>query len=288
MNLRKRFYTTKVVNNLEGSLFIAPWLIGFFLFFAVPLSYSLYMSFNSVRVLPKGVEMNFVGLIYYREILIGSPKLHDELLPFLREVLIMIPIIIIFALMIAIMLNQKFKGRFLFRAVFFLPVIFSSGYVITELITQGQGSLGFIERYNVEESISYYLGDNIWATTLNELLHRFILILWYSGVQILIFLAGRQTISGSVYESARIDGASPWEIFWKITLPAMLPFIFLNLVYTTIDMFTYPFNPILNMIQFDNYGFNSAFAWTYFVIIFLFLSIITLMFLRISRFRTRK
>ena len=102
-------------------------------------------------------------------------------------------------------------------------------------------------------------------------------------MQILIFLAGLQTIPGSAYESAKIDGANPWEVFWKITLPAMSPFIFLNLIYTVVDMFTFPFNPINDLIGTGNYGYNSALAWVYFLIIVLFLGVVMFIYSRINR-----
>ncbi|XEC95859.1 carbohydrate ABC transporter permease [Paenibacillus tarimensis] len=285
---KKTWMTAGLKRNLEGSLFIAPWVLGFLLFLAVPLGFSLYMSFHSVKVLPDKIEYKWVGLDYYREILVDSPQLHEQLLPFLREAVLMIPIILIFALLIAILLNQSFKGRFLFRTIFFLPVIFSTGYVVTEFITQGQGSLGFLTRYGIEGLILEKLGYNVWTLTIIEILNRFVLVLWYSGVQIIIFLAGRQTISKSVYESARIDGATPWEIFWKITLPAMVPFIFLNLIYTVINMFTFPFNPVLGIISgYSNSGFNSAFAWIYFTIILTFLGIALFIFTRIVKYTAK-
>lgn len=280
MKRKRRFISTNVKDHIQGSLFIAPWIFGFLAFLAVPLFYSLYMSFNRVQIKPTGAEYTFVGVQYYREILVNSPQLHNDLIPFLREVLIMIPIILVFALIIAILLNQNFPGRFFFRTIFFLPVIFTTGYVVTEFITQGQGGLSFLERFDIEGQLLYYLGDSLWATTLLEILSRFVLVLWYSGVQIIIFLAGRQTISKSVYESARIDGASPWEVFWKITLPAMVPFIFLNLIYTTVNMFTFPFNPVLKIVEYNNWGFNSAFAWVYFSIILFFLGIVVFLFTR--------
>ncbi|XEC92909.1 carbohydrate ABC transporter permease [Paenibacillus tarimensis] len=282
---RKRILSASMIRNLEGSLFIAPWVTGFLIFLAFPLGFSFYMSFHSVtiRPLPEGNKYDPVGLNYYKEILVDSPQLYEQLLPFLRETVLMIPIILIFALMIAILLNQDFTGRFFFRTVFFLPVIFSTGYVVTEFVTQGQGGLGFLERFDVTNNIQQYLGDNLWTTSIIEILNRFVLILWYSGVQIVIFLAGRQTISKSVYESARIDGAGPWEVFWKITLPAMVPFIFLNLIFTVINMFTFPFNPVLSIITYSNYGFNSAFAWVYFAIIISFLAIMLFIFTRITK-----
>jgi ABC-type sugar transport system permease subunit len=269
--------------NLEGLIFIAPWAFGFLIFLAFPLGFSLYMSFHSVRILPAGPSIRYLGLEYYKEILFSSSSLYEELIPFMQEVIIMLPIILIFSLLIAILLNQTFRGRLLFRTIFFLPVIFSTGAVVVEFVNQGQGSLGFMEKYNISFYLQMYLGDHVWTTSIMHVMDRFILILWYSGVQILIFLAGRQTISRSVYEAAQIDGASPWEVFWKITLPAMIPFILLNLIYTVVDMFTFPFNPIIQLIGLGNYGYNSALAWIYFIMIVLFLLIVLFIFSRFTK-----
>lgn len=275
----------KVARNIEGSLFIAPWIIGFLTFLAFPLGFSLYMSFHKVKILPSGMQYEFNGVDYYREILFNSSSFYDELIPYFQEVLIMVPIIIIFSLMIAIMLNQELPGRFIFRAIFFLPVIFTTGYLLTEFVNQGEGSLGFLEKFALGDYLDEALAGSSWGAPIKTLINRFVLILWYSGVQILIFLAGRQTIPISAYESARIDGASPWEIFWKITLPAMSPFIFLNLIYTVVDMFTFPFNPVIELIGTGNYGYSSALAWIYFVIIMVFLLIVMLIFMRVNKAR---
>ncbi|GIO65902.1 lactose ABC transporter permease [Paenibacillus cookii] len=271
--------------HLEALMFVAPWVLGFLLFMAFPLVFSLYMSLHKVTVLPTGLKYDFQGLKYYQEILFGSSAFYDNLIPFFQEIVIMVPVIIVFSLFIAIMLNQNFPGRILFRVVFFLPIIFTSGYVLTEFVNQGEGTLGFLERFSIGEYLLDFLGDSSWTKPVMDVLNRFVLVLWYSGVQILIFLAGRQTISKSSYESARIDGASPWEVFWKITLPAMSPFILLNLIYTVVDMFTFPYNPIIELINTGNYGYNSALAWNYFVVIACFLSLIMLLFLRMNRSR---
>lgn len=281
MRTKKRI-NAKVARNLEGSLFIAPWLIGFLVFLAFPLGFSLYMSFHQVRVLPGGLEYEFNGIKYYRELLLNSADFYDLLIPYFQEVILMVPIIIIFSLMIAILLNQNLYGRFLFRTIFFLPVIFTTGYLLTEFVNQGEGALGFLENFALGGYLDAFLGDSSWGQPVKTLLNRFVLVLWYSGVQILIFLAGRQTIPNSAYESARIDGANPWEVFWKITLPAMAPFIFLNLIYTIVDMFTFPFNPVNDLIGTGNYGYSSAIAWVYFAVIVVFLSIVMLIYIRIS------
>ncbi|CAM3376362.1 carbohydrate ABC transporter permease [Marinicrinis lubricantis] len=268
---------------MEGVIFLLPWLLGFLIFMAFPIGFSLYMSFNQVRIVPEGLDIQFKGLSYYKLILFQQGSyLYNDLIPFLRQALFMIPIIVIFALLVAIMLNYKFPGRMMFRAIFFLPVIFSTGQIIQEFYDQGEGTLGFLEQYNISSYVSMVF-PGAWGETIAAILNSFVLILWYSGVQILIFLAGRQTISSSVYEAARIDGANPWESFWKITLPGMVPFIFLNTIYTVVDLFTFPRNPIMKRVTTEDYGLSSALVWIYFVIVLLFLGIVILAFSRISR-----
>ncbi|MFD0958371.1 carbohydrate ABC transporter permease [Paenibacillus chungangensis] len=279
----KRRLSAKTIRQLEGSLFIAPWIIGFLVFMAFPIGYSFYMSVHRVRILATGIETSYVGLNWYRTILLENGSvLFNDLIPFLNEAALMIPIIIIFSLLIAIMLNQQFPGRLVFRTIFFLPVIFTTGRVILEFIAQGEGGLDILARYNVNAILISNLPE-IWANAIIAIMESFILILWYSGVQILIFLAGRQTISSTIYEASRIDGATPWETFWKITLPGMIPFIFLNIIYTVVDLFTFPTNPIINRVSTDNYGLSSALAWIYFAIILVFLIMILLIFNRVTR-----
>jgi ABC-type sugar transport system permease subunit len=274
---------SKTIRKLEGSLFIAPWVIGFLVFMLFPLAYSFYMSFHSVRILASGIEVKPRGMYYYNYILFENPDLlYNQLIPFLRQALLMLPIIVVFSLLVAIMLNQKFWGRTFFRAVFFLPVIFTTGQVVNEFLSQGEGNLDFLNRYNLASLVVKYMPP-VWSRPVVNVLDSFVLVLWFSGVQILIFLAGRQTIPRSVYEASRIDGANPWDTFWKITLPAMLPFILLNLIYTTVDLFTFPGNPILTQVSTAEYGRSSALAWIYFVIIFVFIGIIFYLFNRAFR-----
>ncbi|MCS7458961.1 sugar ABC transporter permease [Paenibacillus doosanensis] len=281
--MRKYKLSSATLRKVEGSLFIAPWVIGFLAFIAFPLAYSFYMSFNRVKITASGVEYSPVGFQYYREILFADGGLlYNDLLPFLRQALIMIPVIVVFSLLIAILLNQKFFGRSFFRVIFFLPVIFSTGQIIQEFITQGEGTLALVQEFEVGSYINTYL-PKAWAAPLVSVISSFVLILWYSGVQILIFLAGRQTISTSVYEAARIDGADPWETFWKITLPGLTPFILLNLIYTVVDLFTFPSNPIISKVNTTNYGLSSALAWIYFMIVLIFLGIVLYIFSRVNK-----
>jgi ABC-type sugar transport systems, permease components len=283
MNWLRRRFSPASLRSLEGSLFIAPWVLGFLAFVAFPLGYSLYMSFHQVQITVTGIKTMPVGFNYYREILMSDGGLlYDDLVPFLRQAAIIIPIILIYSLLLAVLLNLKFPGRTLFRVVFFLPVIFASGQVIQELTAQGEGGLAFLKEMKADTFLQTYL-PHAWSSTLLGLISSFVLVLWYSGVQILIFLAGRQTIPSSVYEAAKIDGADPWSIFWKITLPGLTPFLFLNLIYTVVDLFTFPSNPIIAKVNTENYGVSSALAWIYFLIVLLFLGLAALLFSRINK-----
>lgn len=261
-------------------LFMLPWIIGFCAFMAFPIGWSLYLSFQKVKLSGAGLfTYEFIGLQNFKDALLKDNEYPIELLTFFQQMIFMIPVIIIFSLLVAVMLNQPFKGRFIYRAIFFLPVIFSTGQVLTELFQQGAGNVPFLSQYGADAFIKAHFSPGM-AGTITELLSMMILILWSSGVQILIFIAGFQTIPKSIYEAVRIDGASPWSSFWKITLPGIKPFIGLNLLYTMVDLFTFPFNPVMEQIKRNmfnvstGYGYASALAWFYFLLIMLLIAII--------------
>ncbi|KOY16202.1 ABC transporter permease [Paenibacillus xylanivorans] len=270
-----------------------PWMIGFSVFVAIPIGWSMFMSLHKVAVVPGGFKYDWIGIQNYRDAFLKDNVFPIEMITYFQQMLLMVPIIVIFALLISLLLNQKFPGRFIYRALFFLPVIFATGQVLSELFTQGAGDIPFLDQYNLEPLVKQYVGGEM-AKMIMEVLGRVVLILWYSGVQILIFIAGFQTISPSIYEAVRIDGASPWDSFWKITLPASIPFISLNVLYTIIDLFTFPLNPVLkhireNMFKVDTgYGYASALAWIYFGFIFVLIAIVLGMFSRSMRQRGRR
>ncbi|WP_391572368.1 carbohydrate ABC transporter permease [Cohnella sp.] len=261
-----------------GYLFMLPWMIGFVAFVAFPIGWSLWNSFNQVFITSEGFKYTWVGLDNFRRMLIENNAYPIILLTYLQEVLLIIPLILIFSFVVSLLLNEKFPGRGWMRALFFLPVIFATGQVIMELFVQGAGELPFMEQYNLDVILRQYFSEAT-ASMLLGVLGKAVIILWYSGVQILIFIAGFQTIPKTVYEAVRVDGASPWESFWKITFPGMLPFIGLNAVYTIVDLFTFPFNPVLEIVRSNmfspttGYGYASAMAWLYFAIILLLLGL---------------
>lgn len=261
----------KSKNTLTGLMFISPWILGFLIFTAVPLFYSLFLSFQQVKITTQGIQTKFVKFDNFEYAFTVDAVFTQKLLTFLQELVLSVPIIIVFSLIIALLLNQPIKFRNFFRTIFFLPVIIASGPVINELIAQGVTSIPSIKEYAIFESM--LSTDGFFSTVLLYLMDNLIIILWFSGVQFLIFLAALQKIDQQVYEAAKIDGASNWECFWKVTLPSIFPMIVVNTVYTIVMFSVFSLNPIIehiqtNMFQIDTgFGYASALSWIYFLLI---------------------
>jgi len=269
--------TSKVREAFSGYAFILIWLIGFLFLTAIPLVESLIYSFNRITIVGgEGIQLIDVGWQNFITILTNDLTFIEQVQQFIWEMIIYVPVIIILAMVIAILLNRPFKFRGFFRAIFFLPVIITSGPVVTELLRQGAGTIpslsesGFL---TIIESIF----PSFLAQPLVELFTELIFILWFSGVQVVLFLAGLQKMDQSMYEAAQMDGANGWETFWKITLPSLKNIIFVSAIYTIVTLATFSNNPIIAYIRIamfegaKGYGYASALAWLYFLVIALLL-----------------
>ena len=230
-----------------GLLFISPWLIGFVVLVLWPLVQSFYFRLNTIRLRPTGRVYLFVGFNNFRDVWLKDMFFVQELLTFLISTILRVPVIIVFSLIIALLLNQKLKFKGLLRVIFFMPVIISSGPVMNQLITEGATSIPLVNIGALSTVISNVL-PNWLAVPFISLFSEIIVILWYSGVQLLIFTAALQKIDHSLYEAAKMDGASKWECFWKITLPTLKPMILLNAIYTIIILSNNGQNNIINLI----------------------------------------
>ena len=280
-----------------GWVFVLPFVIGFVLVYLPILWDSIYMSFHSLHIVTGGgYTLEFVGLENYSKALFEDPGFVQTLVTGLGELAFDIPAILIFSLFMAVMLNQKMAGRAVFRAIFFIPVILSTG--IMEAI-EGQNILGTMMEGNesidgsgtsaanqivsvmdIEALFSNLMVGPGLATYVADLINNIFAIVNRSGVQMLIFLAGLQSISPAIYESCQIDGATSWETFWKITFPMISPMILVNAVYTIIDSFTSESNVVMSFIQNlsnDGSGGDVAVAmyWMYFLIVILILAAIS-------------
>lgn len=268
--------------NLWGYLFTAPWLIGFAAFFAFPLGYSIVLAFSRITDLATfNAEWNSINNFYdafFKDVEF-LPKLGTSL----RDMIIRTPVVVIFSLFVAILLNRKLRLRGLFRTAFFLPVLIGTGIVLSTIngSIAATGAADAAGQAAVSESaqssgmgsensmLIMLLGYQL-ASYLEVILSTVTDVLWMSGIQIVIFLGALQTIPSSYYEAAFCDGASEWEKFWKITLPLIMPNILLNTVYTMIDFIGSAENEVVMYCQkalgtSGNYGFSSALSWIYFL-----------------------
>lgn len=232
----RRSLRPRTRSTITGTLFFLPWLIGFFAITAYPLVYSLVICFNQVQIKPGAIELKPVGWEYFRQAFAVDTEYPTKLISSLASVLMGTPLVVVFSLVIALLLNRKFRGRTVYRIVFFLPVVIMSGPVMSELMTESSAMSINMDIMGLR-SILMEL-DYGWARILLTFLNSFVRILWFCGVQIIVFLAGLQKIDRNMYEAAAIDGATAWEAFWKITLPHLRPIILLNAIYTIIEMGT--------------------------------------------------
>ncbi len=265
-------------NSWTGRLFIMPWVIGFILFFARPIVQSILYTFHRLRLSVDGFEKTYVGLQNYIYAFTEDPDFVRNVTESFGNMLYEVPIIIMFSLFVAMLLNQKFRGRSLARAVFFLPVIISSGIIIeilradifAQAITSQETTYLFqtvsVQDVLVQAGLSLQIVEFF-----TEIVNRIFDLSWKAGVQILLFLAGLQSIPPALYEVSAIEGATAWESFWKITFPMVSPIILVNIIYSVIDSFTDYGNKVMRMVAEAssqmNFHYSATMVWIYFVII---------------------
>ena len=268
--MKKKRFGLVARREMKGYIFLLPWLIGFVCFFAVPLVQSFIYSLSSVKMTAAGRKMSYVGFDNFKYLFNEDTVFTGLLTDFYREAILRLAVILVFSLVIAMMLNHNIKGKGVYRTIFFLPIIVVSGPVLQRLMDEGATTVPLIESYGVSGIISELLPASL-ANPLNGLFTQLILVLWYSGVPILIYMAGLQKIDRAVYEAALIDGAGGWVAFWKITLPAIQPMILINGIYTLVFLATSGLNNVISEINSrmfntsfgGGYGVASAMAWVY-------------------------
>ena len=259
----------------------------------VPLISSLRMTFNDVTpVAGEGVKMTWVGIKNYKDAFTVDPEFVPYLLSELLRMVVNTPATLIFSFFIALLLNQNFKGRGFVRAIFFLPVILSSGVIVgieynNELLNDMKD---MISETSNDASVTGVL-ESILVTSdsspmskmfqyVFDIINKVYDIAIASGIQIIMFLSALQTISPSMFEAAKIEGCTAWESFWKITFPMVSSMILVNVVYTVIDFFLKTDNQVMTKISEEvgklSYGFSSAMAWIYFLCVILILGIVSL------------
>ena len=279
--------TLRTRNAVNGYTFISFWLVGAMIFFLIPLIKNFYLSFTDAKVgTLNSRDYKIIGIQNYIEAFTGDIEFVPYLVETTQNLVVEVPFILAFSLAVAMLAVRASRGGMLFRAIFFLPVVIGSAAVVGRMFDQFGNQLVLFRGQAAQQFLYVYLGDNL--PTFMSFLNRSVFILWRSGVQILIFIAGLKSIDPALYESAQVDGANSWNSFWKITLPMLSPVILFNIVYTVIDSFTDYFNTVLRYIRVVTFqqtemrlGYPSALGNIYFLIVFLFVVII---FVIVSRF----
>lgn len=269
----------EVLKARYGFLFTLPWVIGLIVFFAIPIFQSLIYSFSDLSMESGHISVVLKGFKHYHFLLYEEPKYIDNLLSGLKNIFIQVPFILVLSFILGILLNNEFKGRIFFRSLYFLPVIIASGVVLKIFLSAAQGdatevavaenvSFGMINFSSVLEGLN--LPQNI-MNYLSIALDNIFMLIWQSGIQIVLIIAGLQTIPDLLYEVAHVEGATKWEQFWFITLPMMIRTIMLVLIFTIVEVVTVNTNPVMNQgyNYFGNieYGTGSAALWFYFAIV---------------------
>ena len=269
---KRKQLSMRTKDRMKGLVFVSPFIIGMLAFFVYPVFLSLRLSFGKIDNII-GLKISWAGLTNYLRAFLIDVNFVPIFLQVVKDTIVKFPLTIVLSLIIAIMVNRDIKGKGMFRVIFFIPFLLGTGEVMKQLLNQGVDTQvlsitdGRIIPYNV---LNYFGGTVVEAV--QNVLGVIVLVLWGCGVQILLFLAGLQSISPALYEAAKIDGATEWEVFWKVTIPMISPMLLLNLIYTIVDSFTNVTNPMLEYIQ--SYGFTkaqfeygAAMGWIYFLFV---------------------
>ncbi|MBR2824459.1 MAG: sugar ABC transporter permease [Clostridia bacterium] len=291
MSRKTKPVTMQARRARTGYLFILPFIVGFVLFMLKPMIQSLTMSFNRVTLIPgQGFSQSWVAIDNYRHAFLVDPNFNQYLLDEISRMGVNTIATLVLSFVVAVILNQEFKGRTLARAIFFLPVILSSGILpgiekqneFYDMMAGVAASVGESSGVNISASLESLLSVSGVGSGIFDIIFQMIDaiydIVMASGIQIIVFLTGLQSISPSLYEAADVEGCSAWEAFWKITFPMVSPLLLVNCIYTIVDFFMKNDNRVMELIsevmyQDFNFGVASAMSWVYFGVALLFILI---------------
>lgn len=273
----KKKLSLKNKRALTGLVFISPWLFGFLYFYLRGILQTIEFSLSDVSALETGgFTTNFIGLDNFQFAFFQDPEFNQIIVNTVVDILVDVPLIIFFSLFMAMLLNGKFRGRTVMRAIFFLPVIMNAGAINSALEFAQQNIVGGVSPVSSEVAAAATEGLNLntimmtftdigFPVAILEYItgavSRIYLIVRSSGVQIVIFIAALQSIPHALYEVAEIEGATAYETFWKITFPMVSPLILTNIVYTIVDSFVQ--SEVVEKTQtvaFTNYNYGAGSA----------------------------
>ncbi|NMA65580.1 MAG: sugar ABC transporter permease, partial [Clostridiaceae bacterium] len=283
MKGKSKSLTLKNKKASYGYIFIAPLLFGLIFMFGIPMIQSLVFSFNKIVLSADGYKQVYIGFKNYYDAIFVETEYREKVVQSVLDAILNVPLIIFFSFFIANLLNQQFFGRGLARVIMLLPLAmsstalsnFNSGDMMQSAMSVGQGAAGVqstFESANFSSILINFGVPEMIADYLMTAADRIYEIINLSAIQILLFLAALQSVPRSTYEAAQIEGATGWEIYWKITFPMILPMVFMTFIYTVIDSFTATTNKTITLTQDiafsnSNFGLSAAMSWIYFILI---------------------
>ena len=261
-----------------GYLFTTHWIIGIVIFFALPLIQSIIFSFSEIEIVSGGIDIKFKGLENFKQILLVDANYETWLTNSITSYLYSLPLIILLSMSLALILNQKFRGRLFFRALYFLPVIISTGAVINLIFkttSSDMSNIGVSDAYSanmisVDDIVKLLDIQGEIAKYITVTISKIFDLVWSCGIQIVLFLAGLQSVPQSFFEASRVEGATKWEEFWFITFPMLSRVTLLVTVFTMVELITSERTTLIknvySMMRTGNYDETSAMMWFYFLI----------------------
>lgn len=266
-------------SNKAAYMFLLPWLIGFILFVAYPFFYTIYLSLFYVVRDVTGWTYEWIGLGNYEMAFFRNTTFNPLILDFVIVELTYVPAILVLSLILSLLLNTNIKFRAGFRMIYFFPVVVLSGPVMTQLINSDSTTnidVTEIIVFRMIENFSPFLADMIGG-----IFNNFTLILWFTGIPIILFMNGLQKMNSQLYEAAQIDGANSWQILWKITLPNLKSTALVVAIFSVVQIAIFQVNPIYTFVVdtiTSNYvkglGFAGAIVLIYSVIVLIFVGIV--------------
>ena len=285
---RKKLRGVEALKEQYGWKCVSFWVVGLLIFFIVPLIQSIVYMFCSTELQNGSVALKFIKFENFNTVFKIDPDFTENLRQSILHFLYAFPAIMILSLVLAVILNSKFKGRLFFRTIYFLPVIIASGVVYSTVL--GGQSLDTIQTDASIRSTIFNTASVIESIGLPKLVGEYIEavlatimdIVWKSGIQIILFISGMQSIPPALYEAANVEGATKWEEFWLITFPMMVRTLFLVAVFTAVDIITAVEDKVMvqayRFMSMQQYGQSSAMLWSYFLIIGVLVALVSWLF----------
>ncbi len=278
MKRKKKNRGIEELKGRYGLMFISPWILGIVIFFLLPIVQSIIYSFSEMTVTSSGIVTEFLGIDNYKEILLRDinymPWLEESIISFFYS----LPIILLLSLVLALILNQKFRGRLFFRALYFLPVIIATGGVIKlifETTASDVSGMGVSDSFSsgmfsIDDIVIWLNLESEIAVYIQTVISKIFDLIWNCGIQIILFLAGLQSVPASLYEASKVEGATKWEEFWFITFPMLSRVTLLVAVFTMVDLITNEratlISEVYSMMRSGIYDVTSAMLWFYFLV----------------------